>query len=304
MTMGFPGRGLSYYGGGRPGSCWYRSRGQSNSVPTSYSLNHRHPIRVSGLMRIVSLACSNTEIVCALGCADLLVGVDDHSDYPEDVVGRLPKVGPDLEIDIDRVCTLEPDLVLATLTVPGHEKVVAGLEAAGLRFIAPEPVSLDDVYRDIQEIGKLLQVPERADALVADMRQTLDRPEPPRGAPSILVQWWPRPVITPGKLSWATDVLRAAGARAVLAHEDVKSRPMSDEEVVELAPDAVVLSWCGVHPDKYRPDVVLDNKKWAELPFVREERVFCVGEPYLGRPGPRLVEGVRQMRAIVDQLQT
>ncbi len=253
-------------------------------------------------MRIVSLACSNTEIVCALGCADSLVGIDDHSDYPEHVVARLPTVGPDLDIDVDRVPALEPDLVLATRTVPGHEKVVERLEAAGLQFIAPEPVSLDDVYRDIHEIGELLEVPERAGALVAEMRETLDSAEPPSDAPSILVQWWPKPVITPGKLSWATDVMRAAGAHAVLADEDVKSRPMSDEEVAELAPDAVVLSWCGVHPDKYRPDVVLRNQSWSELPFVRDERVFCVGEPYLGRPGPRLVDGFRQMRAIVELL--
>ena len=102
-------------------------------------------------MRIVSLACSNTEIVCALGCADFLVGVDDHSDYPEDVVAGLPKVGPDLDIDVDRVAALEPDLVLATLTVPGHEKVVERVESAGLRFIAPEPVSLEDVYRDVHD---------------------------------------------------------------------------------------------------------------------------------------------------------
>ncbi|MEE2898197.1 MAG: helical backbone metal receptor [Gemmatimonadota bacterium] len=253
-------------------------------------------------MRIVSLACSNTEIVCALGCADLLVGVDDHSDFPEAVVADLPKVGPDLDIDIEAVRALEPDLVLATLTVPGHEKVVERLEAAGLQFIAPEPVSLDDVYRDIREIGDLLGVPGRANALLVEMRDALDCGDPPNDAPTILVQWWPKPVITPGKLSWATDVLRAAGARAVLAHEDLKSRPMSDEEVARAAPDAVVLSWCGVHPDKYRPDVVLRNEAWAGLPFVRNEHVFCVGEPYLGRPGPRLVDGVRLLRAIVDKL--
>jgi iron complex transport system substrate-binding protein len=134
------------------------------------------------------------------------------------------------------------------------------------------------------------------------MRDALDCGDPPNDAPTILVQWWPKPVITPGNLSWATDVLRAAGARAVLAHEDLKSRPMSDEEVARAAPDAVVLSWCGVHPDKYRPDVVLRNEAWAGLPFVRNEHVFCVGEPYLGRPGPRLVDGVRLLRAIVDEV--
>ena len=258
-------------------------------------------------MRIVSLACSNTEIVCALGCAHMLVGVDDHSDFPVDVVAALPKVGPDLDIDVDKVATLKPDLVLATLTVPGHEQVVARLEEAGLSFVAPEPISIDDVYRDVRDIGARLGVPERAEALVAEMQTVLDvdAGSPlPEDAPSILVQWWPKPVITPGKQSWDVDVLAAAGARAILGHEDHKSRPMTDQEVVDLAPDAVVLSWCGVHPDKYRPDVVLKNEAWSELSFVTDGRVFCVGEPYLGRPGPRLVDGVLKLREVVEALRS
>lgn len=250
----------------------------------------------------MSLACSNTEIVCALGCADLLVGVDDHSDYPVELVDALPKVGPDLEIDVERVAALNPDLVLATLTVPGHERVVERLEAAGLPYIAPEPVSLDDVYRDVREIGALIGVPERAEGLVGEMQEELEAPEPDAESPSILIQWWPKPVITPGRLSWAADVVRAAGGRAILGHEEIKSRPMTDEEVAELAPDAVVLSWCGVHPDKYRPDVVLRNERWQDLDFVTGGRVFCVGEPYLGRPGPRLVDGVRAMRRVVEEV--
>ncbi|MCX8213965.1 MAG: helical backbone metal receptor [SAR202 cluster bacterium] len=254
-------------------------------------------------MRIVSLACSNTEIVCALGCADLLVGVDDHSDFPVGIVAPLPKVGPDLQIDVERVASLEPDLVLATLTVPGHEQVVERLDAAGLPFIAPEPVSITDVYRDIREIGGLLGVSERAEVLVAEMRRELEAEEPSPDAPSVLIQWWPKPVITPGRQSWATDVIRAAGGRAVLGDEDIKSRPMTDEEVADRRPDAVVLSWCGVHPDKYRPDVVLRNEAWQDQSFVEHNRVFCIGEPFLGRPGPRLVDGVREMRKVVAALQ-
>jgi len=253
-------------------------------------------------MRVVSLACSNTEIVHALGCAELLVGVDDHSDWPEAVVDPLPRVGPDLDIDVARVAALEPDLVLATLTVPGHERVVERLEAAGLPFVAPEPVSLGDVYRDVRDIGRLLDAEARAEALVAEMRAELEAPPPPDDAPQLLVQWWPKPVITPGRRSWATDVLHAAGARGTLEHEDVKSRPMTDEEVAERAPDAVVLSWCGVHPSSYRPEVVLRNERWASLPFVLEKRVYSVGEPWIGRPGPRLVEGVRALRRIVEEL--
>ena len=252
-------------------------------------------------MRIVSLACSNTEIVCALGCSDLLVGVDDHSDYPVDVVERLPRVGPDLQIDVERVADLRPDLVLATLTVPGHEQVVERLEAAGLPFIAPEPVSIEDVYDDIRLIADRLGVGERAEGVIAEMRTELTPPpEVSEDRPSIMIQWWPKPVITPGRFSWATQVIEAAGGRALLGHEEHKSRPMTDEEVAEMRPDAAVLSWCGVEPSKYRPDVVLRNERWQKLPFVLEERVFCIGEPFLGRPGPRLVDGVRAMREVVD----
>ncbi|MFU8877439.1 MAG: ABC transporter substrate-binding protein, partial [Wenzhouxiangellaceae bacterium] len=83
-------------------------------------------------MRIITHTCSNTEIVCALGRADWLVGVDDHSDHPPEVVAGLPRIGPDLDIDIDRILALKPDLVITSLTVPGHEHCVARIRAAGL----------------------------------------------------------------------------------------------------------------------------------------------------------------------------
>ncbi len=253
-------------------------------------------------MRVVSLNCSNTEIVCALGCAPFLVGVDNHSDFPEDVVRRLPRVGPDLEIDIASVRALAPDLVLASLTVPGHEHIVEGLERAGLRHHAPEPTSLEDVYRDIADIAALLGVPERGRAVIADMRARIDAPAPPTAAaPRVLVQWWPKPVITPGKRSWVNGLMRAAGAVNPLAGRDVKSAALADEEVAALDPDAIVISWCGVRPEKYRPEVVYRNPAWQGTRALLERRVFCVPESALGRPSPRLVEGYEALRTIVER---
>jgi iron complex transport system substrate-binding protein len=80
-------------------------------------------------MRIVSHTCSNTEIVCALGCGDRLVGVDADSDHPPEAVARLPKLGRDLELDVAAVRALRPDLVLTSQTVPGHERTVAALRS-------------------------------------------------------------------------------------------------------------------------------------------------------------------------------
>jgi iron complex transport system substrate-binding protein len=252
-------------------------------------------------VRVVSLTCSNTEIVCALGCADELVGVDQHSDWPQSVVERLPRVGPDLGIDVDRVAALKPDLVLASLTVPGHERIVAALEAARLPFLAPEPISLSDVYGDIELIASRLGVPERGDALVAAMRGEI-RASSKRVAPRprVLVEWWPKPVICPGRDSWVNQLLDAAGGENPLEARAVKSQPLSDEEVSAFAPDAVVISWCGVRPEKYRPEIVYRRSSWRDVPALRSRRVYCVPEAYLGRPGPRLVEGFRALRAIVE----
>ena len=147
-------------------------------------------------MQLVSLTCSNTEIVCALGRDDWLVGVDDHSDYPEDVVSRLARVGKDLNVDPERVAALKPDLVLASLTVPGHDKVVASLEALDLPLEVFQPFSLEDTFSDILRMGELLDATARAEALVADMRQRIDAIQADTAfRPTVLVEWWPKPVI-------------------------------------------------------------------------------------------------------------
>ncbi len=250
-------------------------------------------------MRIVALACSNTEIVCALGCAHQLVGVDNHSDHPHDVVSKLPRVGPDLTPDPEVIAALEPDLVLASLTVPGHEEVIASLERKGLPFRAFEPISLADVYADIRAIADLLGVVERGEALVAEMEAAMPRVAARGRRPRIAIQWWPKPVIVPGRLSWVHDLLDRAGAAGVL-EADEKSRPLADEELAAQNPDAIVLSWCGVHPDKYRPEVVYRNPAFQRITALREKRVVTIGEPFLGRPAPRLVEGYRRLRALVE----
>jgi len=252
-------------------------------------------------VRIVSLACSNTEIACALGAADELVGVDDHSDFPHEVVARLPRVGPDLSVDIDRVRALKPDLVLASLTVPGHERNIEQLERAGLPFVAPEPRSLADVYANIRQIGGLLGRAVQAERLISQMKTELAPRVVAPGA-RLLLEWWPKPIIVPGRDSWVNDVFAAAGAINPLAERPLKSTPITDEEAAALAPDAVIISWCGVRVDKYRPEVVLRRPAFRALRLVAERRVFPVSEAFLGRPGPRLVDGARALRAVVEAL--
>ena len=91
-------------------------------------------------MRVVSICPSNTEVLAYLGKLDVLVGVDDYSDWPKRVLD-LPKVGPDLSIDMDKVEALQPDLILASLSVPGMEKNIEELDARKLPYIILNPNS-------------------------------------------------------------------------------------------------------------------------------------------------------------------
>ena len=140
-------------------------------------------------MRVFSHTCSNTEIVCALGCAQLLVGVDSDSDYPPEVVAGLPKTGRDLDLDIDAVRALAPDLVLTSLTVPGHEKVVEALRAAGMTVLVADSCSLADVYASIRAIAQALGVAERGEALVAEMEAAMPVVAVSGKRPAVLVEY-------------------------------------------------------------------------------------------------------------------
>jgi iron complex transport system substrate-binding protein len=250
-------------------------------------------------MRIFSHTCSNTEILCALGAGALLVGVDADSDYPPEVVNPLPRPGRDLDLDVNAVLALEPELVLTSLTVPGHEKVVAELEAAGLQTVVCDPQSLDDVYADIRCIAAAIDAPERGEELVDEMEAAMPAIEARATRPSILVEWWPKPIIAPAKQSWVTDLIERAGGTNPWGSIDAKSVPLENDQLRETAPDVIAMSWCGVKVENYRADVVRRRPGWETLPAIKADRIHAISEAYLGRPGPRLVEGYRQLRAAI-----
>ena len=89
---------------------------------------------------------------------------------------------------------------------------------------------------------------------------------------------------------------RAAGGLAC------ESTPVTAEQARELDPEAIVISWCGVPTAKYRPRLVLERPEWHEVAAVRNGRVYCISEAVLGRPGPRLIDGVRALRQVVADI--
>lgn len=254
-------------------------------------------------MRVVSLAPSNTEIVWALGQAHLLVGVDDHSDFPPEVVATLPKVGPDLQIDVDRVEALRPDLVLASLSVPGMERNVEELRRRGIPHLVLNPTDLGGVLADIRTVGQALGVPERAEELVRALEARMEavarrhaHADPPL---RVYWEWWPRPLIVPGRHSWINQLCRMAGARQVFEDLDAASRPVQPEEVLARDPDVIVICWCGSLQRVQDAARVKARPGWERVRAVRQGRVYAVPEELFGRPGPRLVDGLELLAGLL-----
>jgi iron complex transport system substrate-binding protein len=249
-------------------------------------------------VRIVSICPSNTEIACVLGLADQLVGLDRSSDWPPEIVD-LPRVGPDLQVDVEKIAALKPDLVLSSLSVPGMEQNLANLDAAGLAHAVLDARSIPDVFGSIRLVGRLVGRGRLAEDVIAGMRARLDAVEAraatlPRRA-KVFLEWWPRPVITPGRQCWTTEMIRIAGGENVFADLDCRSTPIEDAAVPPRAPDILMTCWCGVPHENQKPAKMAERAGWDTIPAVRTGNVLAAEERYFGRPGPRLVDGVEWM---------
>ncbi len=253
-------------------------------------------------MRIVSLCPSNTEILFALGLGQQVVGIDDWSDWPEEVK-HLPKVGGDLTADLDRVEALRPDLVLASLSVPGMERNVLGLQARGLPHLVLDPHSLDDVLADIVTVGEACGAASRAAELVGQLQQRVDAVRARasgRPVSRIYWEWWPRPLIAAGHASWVQQMSDLTGTRNVFADVERASRVVTEDEVIARDPEILMICWCGTLQRIQDASRVSSRERWDKMTGVRRAAIHCVPEALFGRPSQRLLDGLEMLDRIVD----
>lgn len=252
--------------------------------------------------RIVSLACSNTEILFALGLGARVVGVDDWSDFPPEA-RDLPKVGPDLKIDMAKVAALEPELILASLSVPGMERNIPPLERLGVPFLVLDPKSLDEVFRDIEMVGEATGVPETALRLNGSLQSRIEavraRAQESARRPILYWEWWPKPLISPGRQSWIVQMSELAAADLLFKEVEATSFVVQESQVLERDPDHVILCWCGTLQKTMDVAKVAGRPGWDRLRAVQAGRVHCFPEELYGRPGPRLIEGLEQLARVV-----
>ncbi|WP_082236025.1 cobalamin-binding protein [Halobacillus massiliensis] len=254
-------------------------------------------------MRIVSICPSNTEIVAYLELDELLIGVDNYSDYPE-TVKELPQLGPDLSIDIEKVEELQPDLVLASLSVPGMEANIKGLEERGIPYIILNPGTLNEIAEDIIKTGEALGYKElgklKADLFLKELEKYKEKNRGEGAAPSLYWEWWPKPIFTPGGGNWLTEITALAGGQNIFADRREASLQMEWEDVRKADPDHICMVWVGVKEDKMRPELLKKRPGWNEMKAIQKGKIHVLEESLYCRPSPRLLQGLEKLDTLLN----
>lgn len=251
--------------------------------------------------RIVSLVPGNTEIAFALGLGDFIVGVSDHDNYPEEVF-EIEKVGG-MEFDIEKIIALEPDIVLA------HESSalnsIEGLEQiknSGIAvLVVNEANSFDDVYQSIELIGKATGTEEQAATIIGTMQNEVEKIKEKAAQvsekKSVLFEISPAPEIyAAGKNTFMDEMLSIINADN--AAGDLEGWPKLDEEVIlEYNPDVIVTTY-GFYVDHAIEDVKA-REGWQDVTAIKNGEVYDVHSDLLSRPGPRLIDGVKELAQAV-----
>jgi iron complex transport system substrate-binding protein len=278
-------------------------------------------------MRIVSLLPSATEIICALGLGDQLVGVTHECDYPP-FVQQLPKVTKTLiphnatsvEIDAlvrERLKTdkalytlnmevleqLRPDLIITqalcdVCAVAEAEVRAAACQLPGApRVVNLEPMCLEDLYEAIRSVGEATGHEEAAERLIRSLRARVaavkERTERIAYKPRVTLLEWIDPPFTCGH--WSPELVALAGGIEGTGKAGVPSRTMHWEELLHWQPEVLVIACCGYTVERTLQDMPLleARPRWQELPCVRSGRVYIInGSHYFSRPGPRLVDSL------------
>lgn len=251
-----------------------------------------------GPQRIVCLTEETTEWLYLLGEEARIVGISGYTVRPRRARQEKPRVSAFLDGKIDRIVELQPDLVIGFSDM--QAALADKLIRAGLNVFVTNQRSVVEIFSTLRLVAGLVGAAERAEAWIsnclarhAEIAQTAAAwPRRPR----VYFEEWDEPMIS--AIEWVSQLVSLAGGDDIFPERAVKR--MGRERVIDdaleparRAPDLIFGSWCG---KKFRPEHVVARPGWAEVPAVRNGRLFEIKSCDILQPGPAaLTDGLEQL---------
>ncbi|QJP97799.1 cobalamin-binding protein [Pseudomonas fluorescens] len=242
-------------------------------------------------LRVVSLAPSLSEIVVELNSADLLVGVLDAGDRPP-AIKDLPSVGRYGQLDMERLLSLKPDLLLLWPGSVGPAQRDQ-LKRLNIPTFVAEPHSLEQLTAQIEAIATQLGRPERGIERARELRQNLDelRQRYRREAPlRVFYQVWDKPLYTVGGGQIISDALEVCGARNVFGDLSLPAPQVSIEAVLQRDPEVILAS------DQSQLDAW---NTWPQVAAVKQRQLLLVTDKGLERPSGQMIEATAKLCQLI-----
>ncbi len=285
-------------------------------------------------LRIISLLPSATEIVCALGLEENLVGITHECDFPASIMNlphltasrishetmsskeidhavrsQLDGHGSIYDLNEKLLQELKPDLIITQELCEVCAVSYKTVEKAAKTFVADakvvslEPNTIEDIFSNIKTVGELCGVSEKADEVISKLQDRIDllreKTSNLEKRPDVFMLEWLEPPFAPGH--WTPEQVEIAGGNCILGKKGEKSVTTTFEEIYESKPEILVLIPCGY----YIKDILRQLPNTIFPDFFREIPAFENGEiwamdasSYFSRPAPRVVDGTEILAKI------
>jgi len=248
--------------------------------------------------RILPLTPSLSETLFALGLDDRIVGVTEFATYPK-AARKKPKVGTFFNPSLQRILTLDPDLVIVSST---HQdgKTYTDLMKFGIPVYRVKPVDLNSIYRLISDLGEITGTLKSAQKLILRMKKQvamIERQVAGLRPQRVFYQVGIDPIVTVNRQTFAADLIRRAGGILVTADNPIRYPTYTIEKIIADAPEVIIIS--SMSPNTNYQRFRLGWQRWRTIPAVRNDRIYVVDSDMVDRPSPRIVDGLAKMAKFI-----
>ncbi|MGF3066040.1 ABC transporter substrate-binding protein [Facklamia sp. P12945] len=253
---------------------------------------------------IVTLMPADAEILFEIGAGDTIVGRGTYVDFPADEVEEIPAIATGENLNIEEIIALDPEVVVMTAMSLTEDQMTA-IEDAGITVLVTDAQTIEEVYEAIDLLGQLVGKEEEADQLIEEMETVFkefeEKADQEEESKSVYYEVSPLEfgLWTAGSETFMDEIGQMLNLENVFA--DQKSFvEVSEEQVLLANPQVIITTSLPMDEEAPSPEEeIMQRKEWDDLSAVKNDKVFAVDNSAFTRPGPRLMDAVKELYDLV-----